>query len=268
MAREFTRRVLLTGANGGIGKALTRELARFGHRLLLVGRNEEQLRCCVNSLPALQRLGFLALDLCEQNNLAAVARRAEQDQIDTLINLHGTNEFCLFRDQGATGIDDLIDTNLRSPMLLTQAVLPILERAESGLVVNVGSTFGSLGHAGYASYCATKFGLRGFSEALSREYADSRLDVVYVAPRATRTSMSERAGRSLNDALGVKEDSAEHVATLIANAMHARKKRSFFGWPERFFARLNQLFPSVVDRALAGRLALIKEHAIPNRRRT
>jgi short-subunit dehydrogenase len=58
------------------------------------------------------------------------------------------------------------------------------------MVVNVGSTYGSIGYPGYASYCATKFALRGFSEALRRELADTRVGVLYVAPRATRTSMN------------------------------------------------------------------------------
>lgn len=87
-------------------------------------------------------------------------------------------------------------------MLLTHALLPLLQRAPEAAVVNVGSAFGALGHPGFTAYCASKFGLRGFTEALARELADGKIRVLYLAPRVTATAMNDSRVEALNTALG------------------------------------------------------------------
>jgi short-subunit dehydrogenase len=124
--------------------------------------------------------------------------------------------------------------------------------------VFVGSTFGSIGFPGYTAYCASKFGLRGFSEALRRELADTPVQVIYVAPRATATAMNPEAVNELNQALGNTMDPPEKVAGAILEAMQKDEKRRFLGWPEKLFVVINGVLPRIVDKAMLKQLPVIR----------
>lgn len=252
------RTAVLTGATGGIGAALARMLAAHRVRLILSGRNREQLEKLRHALPeeCVQALVIGSLiDGSTRTELAAAARTAGAT---ILINAAGINQLCLFADQADTALHQLVETNLEAPMQLTRALLPDLAEAEAALIVNVGSVFGTIGHPGYAAYCATKFGLRGFSEALSRELSDGPVRVLHVEPRATRTAMNDGQARALNEALGNAEDPPEAVAAAVLAAMQHGTARTTLGWPEKFFSALNRTLPSIVDNALKGKLELIR----------
>lgn len=129
------------------------------------------------------------------------------------------------------------------------------------MVVNIGSTFGSIGYPGFAAYCASKFALRGFSEALRRELADTRVKVMYIAPRATRTSMNEQSVVAMNDELKVAMDEPAWVAAAVVAAIGREREELYLGWPEKLFVRLNSLLPRVVDQALRKQLPIIQRFA-------
>lgn len=132
------------------------------------------------------------------------------------------------------------------------------------MVVNVGSIYGSIGYPGYATYSASKFALRGFSEALRRELADTTVDVLYAAPRATRTSMNTSAATALNQALKVGMDDPVDVARAVLDAVQQQRNELYLGWPEKLFVRLNGMLPGVVDRALRKQLPLIRRYSDAN----
>lgn len=127
--------------------------------------------------------------------------------------------------------------------------------------MNLGSTFGSIGYPGFATYCASKFALRGFSEALRRELADTPIKVLYIAPRATRTGMNTQSVVALNDELNVAMDDPKTVAAQIAAALQYEHELLYLGWPEKFFVRLNSLLPGIVDRALRKQLPVVQRFA-------
>jgi short-subunit dehydrogenase len=178
--------------------------------------------------------------------------------INLLINAAGVNHFAMLEQLPGREIDAMLNINLHAPIQLTGLMLPMLRSARRAMVVNVGSTFGSIGYAGYTTYCASKFALRGFSEALRRELADTRVGVLYVAPRATRTAMNGPAARALNSALKSNEDTPDAVAAAVVSAIAGDQRELYLGWPERFFVRLNGLLPAVVDRSLRKHLPLIR----------
>src|SRR5690606_25688634 len=128
-------------------------------------------------------------------------------------------------------------------------------------IVNVGSAFGSIPFAGFAAYSAAKAGLRGFSQALRRELADTTVRVVQVAPRAIDTPLNSPAVVALNRALGSACDRPEDVAARILAQLQGGPDECHIGFPERLFARLNGFAPRLLDHALAGKLATIKRHA-------
>ena len=145
-------------------------------------------------------------------------------------------------------------------MLLTRRLLPELRRQPEAWIVNVGSIMGYLGYPGHTAYCASKFALRGFSEALRRELADSTVRVLYLAPRATRTAMNGAGIRALNAELGVAMDEPATVARSLLALLQRPARERLLGMPERL-ARLNQVLPGLVDRALLRQLSTIRRHA-------
>lgn len=253
------RRILLTGASGGIGRALACELARRGARLLLAGRNPAALQALVDELPV--PADWRVVDLCDAEARQRLVETARELDIDMLINAAGVNRFGLFAHQSPESVDELISLNVTATLQLTQAMLPLLKAADEAWIVNLGSTFGAIGYPGYASYCASKAALRGFSQALRRELADTLIHVHYVAPRATRTAMNDATVDALNAELGNAMDSPEQVAQAIIRAVDQRAVDRHLGWPERLFVRLNAVVPGVVDRALRRQLATIQRFA-------
>lgn len=256
--------VLLTGATGGIGEAIARQLCTRGARLILVGRSGTELKRIARALQLAQRNGFtLQADLTTHSGLELIrtALIALQQPVDVLINCAGISLFGLLEDNEPAQIETLITTNVTASILLTRQVLPFLNK-EQGRIVMIGSSFGALGFPGFAAYCASKFALRGFAEALRRELSDSAIQVVHVAPRATNTRLNSDAVVALNEALGNAVDEPAVVAQAVEALLSKKTMRDInLGWPERFFLRINALFPRLVDSALRSKLAIIGRFA-------
>ncbi len=250
---------LVTGASGGIGRALACALAAEGAHLILSGRDEARLAETVDAVDTSRCLACYGGDLRDATTLNHLAQLAARHEASVLFNVSGANQLGLFESASDEDIEALIGINLVAPMQLTRRLLPLLRARPQAAIVNVGSAFGAIGHAGYVNYCASKFGLRGFSEALSRELADCAVRVIHVAPRATRTAMNSAVATRLNQVLGNAEDPPDVVAQAVLAAVRGNRKRIAVGWPERFFIRLNQMLPGVVDRALGGKLMLVKQ---------
>ncbi len=264
--------VLLTGATGGIGRALARELAGRGASLLLSGRNAAALEELASELGPIaehagKRIGIecAPCDLGAAGEREELARRARgyHGGIDVLVNNAGANALARFDDQSQAEIEALIATNLLAPVLLTRALLPHLMARPDACILNVGSTLGSIGMAGQAVYSATKFGLHGFTEALRREVAESGVAVRYLAPRATRTAMNGESACRMNEELGVAMDSPERVAREALILLSGDRRERFVGWPERLFVKLNALAPRLVDGALRKQRPVVEEYLRP-----
>jgi len=257
------KRIVLTGASGGIGSALAQILAQNTAQLILIGRDEQKLQQMEDELPANCRAYLIAADIATSTGRQRIADVCEKfGAIDVLINCAGINDFALFNEQDAAKIARLIEINVTAPILLTQLLLPLLIKSKSGLIANIGSTFGSIGHPGFAAYCASKFALRGFSQALRRELADTSVRVQYIAPRAARTAINTATVDAMNTELGVTMDEPMDVAKQIFAALDRDKIRDvYFGWPEKLFMWLNQILPGLVDNALLKQLTTIRRFA-------
>ncbi|MDT8318956.1 MAG: SDR family oxidoreductase [Xanthomonadales bacterium] len=253
------KQVLLAGASGGIGQAIALELDRAGALLTLVGRSEDKLVALCRQLEGPQQL--IAANLDDPTQRDRVVRHCEQNGLDILINAVGVMDFRLFDAQAPVEIERMVRTNLLTPMLLCQRLLPMLRQRDEAVIVNIGSIFGSIGHPGFAAYCASKFGLRGFTEALQRELHDSSVRVSYLAPRATRTDLNTAAVTALNEALGNATDTPEQVAAAVLRMLVQKSRQRYIGWPENLFVRLNGLFPNLVHNALVRKMHIIRSHA-------
>ena len=258
-------RILLTGATGGLGQALALALAEQGASLLLAGRDLAKLAKLADRISGIGGAGCvaqsIAADLNQSQGIESVAAAARDFDVNVLINYAGINAFGLYERQDWMAIQQVIATNLLAPMQLTHALLPWLKSCERAAILNIGSTFGSLPFPGFTAYSSAKAGLRGFSQGLRRELADSHIEVVHVAPRAIATALNSDAVNALNKELGSHSDTPEDVARQIVAALRSGDSERHFGFPERLFAWLNGIAPGLIDQALKPKLAIVKRHA-------
>lgn len=258
-------RTILTGANGGIGSATALALAQGGARLLLVGRQAAALARLAHQVEAGGgEAHVVSADVAQAEAHERVVQEAQRllGGVDLLINNAGLLDFTPFEGQDPRALEQLLQVNVVAPIALTRAVLPLLLAQGRGRIVNVGSIFGSIGFPYFAAYSASKFALRGFSEALRRELHGSGIGVTYVAPRATRTALNSSAVNDMNAALKVATDAPETVGAAIARAIEKDRKDVYLGRAEAFFVRLNALLPRWVDAGLHKDNARRREFAL------
>ena len=237
--------VLITGAGSGIGRALAIQADRHGHRLILVGRRAAPLE---QTAAGLRNALVLPADVTTPDGRAAITRAVAETGLDILINNAG------MVPSGAAGTTDdaqiaaTLALNVAAPMALTRDLLGALT-ASRGQVVNVGSVFGDIGFPYFTLYSASKFALRGWSDALRRELAPRGIAVTYLAPRATRTDAAQGFD-ALIGPMAMVLDSPDAVAAHAWRAIAARRREQMPASRERLFVALQRLRPGLIDRAL------------------
>lgn len=244
------KRIILTGAAGGIGSHLALLLAAEGARLCLTDVNRDALETLCKTLEGPRTIG-VAVDICLSEGRSEIVERTRDrfGGIDILVNAAGINPFGVYAKMDPALIEKTMEINVLAPMLLTREVLPDMLSKDSGQIVNIGSTFGSIGFAWFSTYSATKFALRGFSQALRRELADTGIEVIYIAPRAVRTAINSAAVYRMAKATRMSMDEPDNVARRILDGMRRGRKERYLGFPESLFVRINSLLPGIVDRA-------------------
>lgn len=248
-ARE---QILITGAASGIGRATARLFASEGVALVLVDRDADPLAEVVAETEQLgASVRAVVQDLSELQALPEMWSKIEADAgpIDILINNAGLMSFTAVEDENLGTLETLFRVNVLAPLTLCKVAVASFRERDRGQIVNVGSIFGSIAFAYFASYSATKFAIRGYSEALRRELDGSGICVTYVAPRAARTGLASVFG-DMADAVGMKMDEPEVVAARVHRAIRRRAADRYLGFPESLFVRINSLLPRLVDVAL------------------
>jgi uncharacterized protein len=205
-------RVLVTGATGGLGQAIARELSTRGARLVLTGRNAEALVPIAASLGA----EAVVVDLAER---AQVDRLVEEcGSVDVLVANAALPGSGLLSTYTAAQIDRALDVNLRAPILLAHAFAPGMVERGRGQLVFMGSLAGKSANGGGSMYSATKFGVRGFALSLRHDLAEHGVGVTTVNPGFIRDAgMFHESGAKLPVGVGTKrpEDVAQAVVRAI-----------------------------------------------------
>jgi short-subunit dehydrogenase len=258
--------VLLTGANGGIGSALALELARAGASLYLTDRDQNRLDQLADKLRDFAGEGqFIeahALDLLNDAQVDAWIDSMDASRpINVLINNAGISPFGMFERQSERDIELTMMLNTIVPMKMARRLLPMLKKQAKARIINIASTFGALGFPGYSVYSASKYSIRGFSEALSRELADTNVSVGCFLPRATQTAINTSSVIEMNRAMKVTMDSPQTVARALLAFVASKRTQQAYGWPEKILVRINALFPTLVSNGLRKKLPLIKRFA-------
>lgn len=240
--------VLITGAGSGIGRALAVEADKRGYDLILASRTEATLHATAAALSG-GTVACVPADVTTPEGRRAIVAAAG-GRLDVLINNAGTLGVGHLRDLEDAALERMTATNLTAPIALTRDLLPALVAAQ-GRVVNIGSVFGDIAYPFFAAYSATKFGLRGFSDALRREMSGRGVGVTYIAPRATRTA-AETEFAALVEPLAMTLDAPERVAREAWDAIEAGCRESFPRGKERFFVGFQRIFPSLVDKSVGA----------------
>lgn len=247
-------RVLLTGASGGIGRAMAHALFGSGAAVMLVGRSLPALTALaheasgsVQALP--DRVGCHAADLCDPAAIDELRDAALAWGANVVVHNAGVPSFGRLESLVTADIQRVLHTNLLAPMLLTQAMLPHLRRLSQAQVICVGSALGRIGLPGFSVYSASKFGLRGFAEALRRELGDSTVRIQYLGPRSTRTGFNSAEVETYNRATGAATDTPQQVALALLELLESEAAERYLGFPEKLAVRLNGLAPSLLDSA-------------------
>ena len=257
------KRILLTGAAGGIGHPLALALSKKGAVLALVDRDQTRINVLcekINQLGGIGGTGGKAVPVISDFQVTLANPNPTQKVveiaigllggIDILINGAGILDFTLLQEQDMARIAQMMYINATVPIQLTRALLPQLLSQNGGQIVNIGSIFGSIGFPHYATYSASKFALRGFSQALRRELVDTDISVTYIAPRAIKTSMNDPEASKMLEATKTAMDEPQVVVTEIIKAIEADKHEHYIGQPESFFAWLNGVLPKVVSMGI------------------
>jgi short-subunit dehydrogenase len=247
------KKVLITGAAGGIGQHLASLIAQQGATVTLLDRRAEPLDELVKTIQTQGGRAYtMVCDLAQPALLNQVIEQAIHIMggLDILINNAGVLDFTEFEAQSADRISFTMQVNCIAPMQLIRQAIPFFKAQYSGAIVNIGSVLGTIALPHHASYSASKFALRGLSEALRRELVDFPIEVIYVAPRTTGTALNSADAVALMLAQGNKIDSPSQVAETIVRAIIAGRKETIIGQPEGFFSKINALLPRLVDKAL------------------
>lgn len=251
---------LITGAGSGIGRALAIEAARSGYDLVLVGRNKAPLEETAKLL-ATGRARLVTADITTPEGRARILV-ATGERLDILVNNAGRLAVGRLTDLGDDEIAQTIGTNLTAAVQLTRDLVPALSVAQ-GRIVNIGSMFGMIAFPYFSTYSATKFALRGLSDALRRELAEFGIDVTYVAPRATRTP-AQGTFAHLVEPFGMVLDDPERVAKRAWAGIKAGRKTIYPGFGERIVALIQALAPSLIDSALTHKAGTDRAQAALN----
>jgi len=209
---EATRTWLITGCSTGIGRALAERLIAKGERVFATARNPEQLRDLVaghDNAHALKLDVDVAADI-----KAAVAAVERAGRLDVLVNNAGYGYLTAIEEADEQGYRAQFETNMFGLIAMTKAVLPAMRERGSGHIINVASVGGFIGNPGSGFYAATKFGVVGFSESLSKEVGPLGVKVTVIEPGPFRTDW---AGRSLQ--------TSAHPIAAYEQTVHARLKQ-------------------------------------------
>ncbi|WP_154224382.1 SDR family oxidoreductase [Marinicella rhabdoformis] len=243
--------VVLTGAYGGLGHVLAEALSEQGADLVLLGRDSNKLQQLQSALK--HTSDVVVGDISDRTTTSALKTLLENKQSPEhmLINNAALSDASFLNNSDEADIENVLKVNLLTPIVLSKQLMPWLQQAEHARIINIGSSFGGIGYPGFSTYCASKFGLRGFTQALNRELINTTVNAQYLAPRAMATGINTSAVNALNEKLGNAVDKPQKIARWIISSIEKNHSEKFYGWPEKLFVKINALLPNMVSKAIS-----------------
>jgi 3-oxoacyl-[acyl-carrier protein] reductase len=204
---------LITGAAKGIGFVTAELFLRHGAKVAFCDLHRVDI---LKAQKRLERFGEVFAEPADVRKETGIKRFSGEvikrfKRVDILVNNAGIlPRRASFRDHTFSHINNTVDTNLKGTLFMTRALLGPMLKTRSGVIINLSSEAGLKGYSDMAIYCATKFGIRGFSEALDEELRDKGIKVYVVCPGAVKTGLN--SGFTGEKPIGMPP---ERVAELI-----------------------------------------------------
>ena len=207
---------VVTGAGRGIGRAVAVELARMGARVVVAARSESELD---ETARLAGSASVVPTDVRDKAQVHRLLEHAETQlgPVDILVNAAGIGVAGPVSEFADADYEAVLDTNLKSIFLTSRAVLPSMIARSTGHIVNIASIAGKVGSANLAVYCASKFGVVGFTQALAEEVRQHGIRVSLICPGSTDTSFfggTSKASKSRERML-TPADIAHAVAMIV-----------------------------------------------------
>lgn len=264
MAYSTDKIAVITGAGSGIGRALARQLNAEGCKLLISDISEQGLEETVQSLSRKEVLvQSHIMDVSDKSAFQAWARSIadEHGQVDIVINNAGVATGSPVEESNYEDIEWLMSINFWGVVYGTREFLPLLRQSSQGHLVNISSIFGIVGIPTQSAYNASKFAVRGYTEALRHEMVDSNVHVCCVHPGGIKTNIVHHARMTNTDITreeavanfdNLANTTAESAAAQIIKAIEKHKKRLLIGRDAKYMSILSRLFPVNYARFLPG----------------
>jgi NAD(P)-dependent dehydrogenase (short-subunit alcohol dehydrogenase family) len=186
-------RVLVTGGGRGIGRAIALEFAAHGARVVVSARSVAEIEAVVAEIRAAGGEGHaIALDVTDEESVEhglQIAGPLTGGELDVLVNNAGVFDVAPIEDLPVANWRAMLEVNLTGAFLMTRRALPALRTGGGGHIFNIASTAARQGFSDNTAYCAGKYGLRGFGDALREELREAGIRVTTVYPGATDTTI-------------------------------------------------------------------------------
>ena len=216
--------VLITGGSAGIGFEDAKLFLEKGAKVAFCGLLKEEVETTKKELEKYGKVFAKVTDVRKEKEIQEFIKEviAHYGKIDILVNNAGILPPAGdFSEQTYPVINDVVDTNLKGILFMTRAVINHLIERKSGVIINMSSEAGLEGYAEMAVYCATKFGIRGFTEALNEELAGKGIKVYAICPGAVRTEMNAKF--TGEDAIGIPPEEVAKLVVRIAETLPESK---------------------------------------------
>jgi short-subunit dehydrogenase len=238
---------LVTGATSGIGLETARALTSHGAIVVGTGRDQERLATLASEIEL-----ALTMDVTDPRSveIALAAIEDRHGRIDILVNNAGIGCFLDWKESSAEDLERILSVNLVGAVRVASQVLPSMVERGSGVVINVASVAGVRGYASHSAYCASKFGLVGWSRAIRKDLRGTGVSVCIVCPPAVDTPFFATAGRPEFREENKKNGmvSPVEVARHIVQSITAEQAEVVISGRARLLYALDRLAPSFVDR--------------------
>lgn len=248
------RTALITGTTSGIGKAFTEKFASMGNNLILVSRNEDELKRQQEQLQSQYHVSvkYIVCDLTQINAVDLIMKEIDnwQVSVDFLINNAGFNECGRFRNTDITQELKMIDLHIRFITHLTKHILPIMERKNFGHILNIGSTGSFIPSPSDAVYSATKAYIMSFSNALYGEYKKTGIKITLLCPGATETQFAQKANIQHTLLFRFAVMKPDKVVKIAYPKMMKGKRLIIPGWYNKFLVFFSKIIPIGITNRL------------------
>ena len=247
------RRILITGASSGIGRALAVQLAQAGARLALVARGEDKLRELAATLKT--ETLVLAADVTSDSARAGILEqtKAAFGGLDVLVNNAGVASWAHFADSSEAVMRQVMEVNFFAPADLIRRAIPMLTGGRQPAFVNVASMCGRRAMPAWSEYSASKFALCGLTEALRGELARFDIDILLIIPGLTKSDFPshflQTKGRAKIEF--DKGMTPEQVAAGIIAGLRSNKTETVMGGEARRMLLMNRFFPRLTNWLVA-----------------